>query len=127
MRSNEHEWIEVRHRRWCLTCAAFQQKTRSTGWQPRVGEFCPWSTVYAQRKLSRDPATRAPSHCTHYACQCAHAERLAQMSDRASTLREAERLLAEAVAATRSAVPCLEVQRLRQADANRRRAWTAPP
>lgn len=48
-----HEWLQVRRRRWCLTCGAFQSRASGwADWQPSCDTVCAWDTDYALRKAS---------------------------------------------------------------------------
>lgn len=46
-----HEWLEVKNRRWCLTCRAFQQRIgEAHAWLPLAARACPRDTPYASWK-----------------------------------------------------------------------------
>jgi hypothetical protein len=48
----EHEWVEVLNRRWCLCCAAFQQrKSLKSDW-PAIADECARDTPYAARQAA---------------------------------------------------------------------------
>jgi hypothetical protein len=47
--SRDHQWIDVGHRRWCITCDAYQMKTNPSGsWKGWAGTYCPRTTLYAK-------------------------------------------------------------------------------
>jgi len=50
---NAHEWIEVKHRRWCVGCDAMQRAARHalglpSFWQPDIPTECPRNTFVAR-------------------------------------------------------------------------------
>jgi hypothetical protein len=46
----DHEWIEVGNRRWCITCAAFQSRSKpGDSWRPMVKLHCDHDAPYANR------------------------------------------------------------------------------
>jgi hypothetical protein len=46
-----HEWLQVRNRRWCLCCAAFQtRRDKEREWWPRAAAECPMTTPYAANR-----------------------------------------------------------------------------
>jgi hypothetical protein len=51
MYRKDHEWIEVRHRRWCVGCDAFQYRVANRKeWAGIVPKFCPRNTPRARQQ-----------------------------------------------------------------------------
>ncbi len=49
---NAHEWIEVKGRRWCIGCDAFQRRgdTIYRQWMPEISDECPRNTPAARER-----------------------------------------------------------------------------